>query len=85
MVGRVRWPKNWGWGRRSDHYRDSATTLVSRNSGGAENVSMGNGFSPCMSNHERHLFRGHGLGSDNKIAFVFTIGGVENDDELSIP
>lgn len=37
-----------------------------------------------MSNHEGHLFRGHSLGSDNEVAFIFAVGGVENDDELSI-
>ena len=36
-----------------------------------------------MLDHDRHLPGGHVLGGENEVAFVFAVGGVEDDDEFA--
>lgn len=45
---------------------------------------LGRGYLPGVSDHERHFLRGHGLGGDDEIAFIFAIYGIQHDDELSV-
>ena len=45
-------------------------------------MMMGN--QPCMPDHEGHFLRRDILRRDDKVAFVFTVRRVEDDDELSV-
>ena len=37
-----------------------------------------------MADHEGHFFGCQGGGSDNEVAFIFTGGGVKDDDEIAV-
>lgn len=39
---------------------------------------------PCMPDHKGHFLRRDIFGCDDEVAFVFAVGGVEDDDEFAV-
>ncbi len=41
-------------------------------------------FSPGVPDHKGHLLRCDHFGGDDKVAFIFAVGGVQDDNKFSV-
>jgi hypothetical protein len=41
-------------------------------------------FSPGVPDHKGHLLRGDHFGGDDKVAFIFAVSGVQDDNKFSV-